>query len=592
MFYPHSVLRRFASALKHCLWVGLAFASFSFIQDGPRIGSGTKGFHNASKVVAAQQPGWPEASWPEATPAEVGMDAAKFAEALDTLPAPAVVIRQGKLVGVKGDPAQRGYIFSACKSLAALIAARLIQQGHITLDMPVPGSDDPAGPLATYRQFLSMTSDYRLPPRRPGERYAYNNGAVGYYAYYLEEKYFPGRDEVQMLKEAYLDALGVEDGVGYTELISGWGGGWSLSPRDLARIGYLVLRNGRWKGEQLIPEWFVHELYRNQIPAHAVEAVGDDPFYNEHSITSQLPGAYSFGFWLPHRRAIFGGVRAQTEAVAMWGAFGTTVMISRETELVIAAVNTSGELEGGQVSGATLDLFTQAIRPAEPVAQLTVINAANFAPTLAPETIVAGFGTRLAEGEYAASATPLPTELGGTVVSVNGVAAPLFFVSPTQVNFLVPADAALNALTFNVTVNGQLRATSTLSLARVAPALFTATATGRGAPAGHASFDGVTLQPLANADGTPRPLAVGTESQPTYLTLYGTGFRFRTSLNAVQVTLGGTPAEVTYAGPQPGLAGLDQLNLKLPSTLAGRREVNIVLTVDGRPANEVTIHVL
>jgi CubicO group peptidase (beta-lactamase class C family) len=305
---------------------------------------------------------FPTAEWQWAAPEEVGMDPVRVAEAVATLPEPAVVIYKGKIIAAKGDITRPGYIWSASKSLVALIAARLMQQGHICLDTPVPGSHEADDLLATYRHFLSMTSDYGPFPRSPGERYAYNNGAVVFYASHILATYFPGRDEVQMLRAAYLDTLGFEDGVGFTESLSGWGGGWSLSTRDLARIGYLVLRGGEWQGQPLLPASFINDLYVSQIPEHATEGPRGDPFYNEYPIgTPYLPGAYSYGFWLAHNAPIFGGVQSQTEAVSMWGAFGTTVMISRTADLVIAAVNASEQHAGGQLSSHSLDLLAQAI---------------------------------------------------------------------------------------------------------------------------------------------------------------------------------------------------------------------------------------
>jgi uncharacterized protein (TIGR03437 family) len=68
-----------------------------------------------------------------------------------------------------------------------------------------------------------------------------------------------------------------------------------------------------------------------------------------------------------------------------------------------------------------------------------VVDAASYAPTLgAPDAIVTIFGTNLAAATATARATPLPRQLGGTTVTWNGIAAPLLYVSPTQINFQVP----------------------------------------------------------------------------------------------------------------------------------------------------------
>lgn len=304
---------------------------------------------------------FPSTHWETADPAEVGFDPAKFQSALAALPAPAVVIRHGKIVGMKGDIARRGYIWSASKSLTALIAARLMQQGHISYDQAVPGSNVPGNPLASYRQFMAMTSDYHLSPHNPGQHFAYNNGAVTHYGNQIKNAYFAGKSYEQMLKDAYLTAIGHEDPVGYAGHISGWDGGWQLSTRDLARVGYLVLQEGSWNGQQLLPKSFVNDLYQNQIPSGATASPdGSNQFYNETPFTPYLRGAYSFGFWLPHKGRLH-GEPAVTEAVAMSGAFGTTVFISRAKDLVIAAVNTSSQHGSGKIAAATLDQFAAAI---------------------------------------------------------------------------------------------------------------------------------------------------------------------------------------------------------------------------------------
>jgi uncharacterized protein (TIGR03437 family) len=230
--------------------------------------------------------------------------------------------------------------------------------------------------------------------------------------------------------------------------------------------------------------------------------------------------------------------------------------------------------------------------PPPSVGPLTAVNAASYAASLAPSGIAVAFGAGLATGTYAASVTPLPTSLGGTTVTVGGAAAQLFYVSPTQVNFVVPAGTAVGNAAVSVSLNGTTVASGTINVTAVAPALFTASADGRGTPAGFSTFDGVNLQLLSQPDSTPRPVGAGTEANPNYLVLYGTGLRGRTSLGGVQVTVGGVAAQVQFTGAQPTYAGLDQLNVKLPATLAGRGNVEIVVTVDGRQANRVTINVM
>ncbi|MDQ3013974.1 MAG: hypothetical protein M3X11_25135, partial [Acidobacteriota bacterium] len=75
------------------------------------------------------------------------------------------------------------------------------------------------------------------------------------------------------------------------------------------------------------------------------------------------------------------------------------------------------------------------------------------------------------------------------------------------------------------------------------------------------------------------------------LSLYGTGWRFRNSMAATNVTIGGLAVPVLYVGAQPGLTGLDQINVELPRSLVGRGEVDVVVMVDGKAANVVRVNV-
>ena len=303
------------------------------------------------------------------------MDPAKFAAAMDRMPSPSLVIRNGKIVGQKGDIARSGFTWSGSKSLMALIFARLLQEGKVGYDTVVPGSAVPTSPTATFRQFLSMTSDYNLSPHSPGNHYAYNNGAVHFYGSYIKNTFYPGQSEAQMFRNAYGSALGLQDSVSYAGYLGGWDGGWSMSTRDMARVAYLVLRNGNWNGQQLLPASFIDSLYRNQIPSSATPTTDTrDEFFNQPAATAALLGAYSFGFWIPQ------GI--QTEAITMSGAFGTSVHISRSKDLILVTVNSTPNDHGGaKIAGSTLDMFAAAITGITPTPTPTPTTPPAPAPT-------------------------------------------------------------------------------------------------------------------------------------------------------------------------------------------------------------------
>jgi uncharacterized protein (TIGR03437 family) len=84
---------------------------------------------------------------------------------------------------------------------------------------------------------------------------------------------------------------------------------------------------------------------------------------------------------------------------------------------------------------------------------------------------------------------------------------------------------------------------------------------------------------------------LGAASDQVFLILYGTGIRNRSALSAVVARIGGDNAEVSFAGAQSEFIGLDQVNTLLPRSLAGRGEVDVNLTVDGKAANLVRINI-
>ncbi|HMV85574.1 MAG TPA: M36 family metallopeptidase [Blastocatellia bacterium] len=227
--------------------------------------------------------------------------------------------------------------------------------------------------------------------------------------------------------------------------------------------------------------------------------------------------------------------------------------------------------------------------------QVAAVNAADFrnAP-LAADSIAAAFGVNLAPRVEIAQSVPLPLALADTTLTVNGIPAPLFFVSPSQINFLIPAGVDPGSATLQVSTAQGNFALGTIQIVAAAPALFTANASGQGDAAAQATVDGVNFQS--------QPFDVTVNGKPNILVLYGTGFRRTPAANptdangvaeAVTVTIDGKPANVLYAGAQGSFAGLDQINVELPAGLAGQgpRRVEVLVSAAAVPANRVTIQI-
>ncbi|HKX00486.1 MAG TPA: FG-GAP-like repeat-containing protein [Bryobacteraceae bacterium] len=235
---------------------------------------------------------------------------------------------------------------------------------------------------------------------------------------------------------------------------------------------------------------------------------------------------------------------------------------------------------------------------------LVNVSAASFLPgPVAPESIVSGFGGRLATGTKSAASLPLPTNLDNTTVKVKDAAgtersAPLFYVSPGQVNYEIPAGTAVGIATITITAGDNTVSAAPLPIVPVAPGIFMLNSGGLVAAnvlrvSGTVqSYETVYTVDPATQHILARPIDLGPSTDQVFLLIYGTGIRGRSALSAVTATIGGAAAKVLYAGPQGTFAGLDQVNVLVPRSLAGHGSVDIVLSVNGKIANtsRVTIH--
>lgn len=237
---------------------------------------------------------------------------------------------------------------------------------------------------------------------------------------------------------------------------------------------------------------------------------------------------------------------------------------------------------------------------------VTSVSAASFvgAPALlAPNSIVAAFGTELAMNAQTAASQPLPTSLAGTNVTINGAPAPLFFVSPGQVNYLIPpgtpAGDAQVVITAPMASGDQIISRGTVRVAATAPAIFTANANGVGAPAaltgrisgGQFVFDAnlpFEPDPVTPGQVVPAPIDAGTAENPAFLVLFGTGLRDAPA-NSVSAIIGGLEVPVTPT-VAPDFTGLDQVNVPIPLSLKGRGNVNVAIVAAGVSSNPVTIN--
>lgn len=232
-----------------------------------------------------------------------------------------------------------------------------------------------------------------------------------------------------------------------------------------------------------------------------------------------------------------------------------------------------------------------------------VVSAASYDGTiLAAGSIATITGSGFSNTTDVARSASLPDELAGVNVTVQDSQgamrkAQLYYVSPRQINLVIPPETALGPANINVMSGQTLRLPITATIGTLAPAIFSANSNGNGPAAGivaridsngNLSSD-LSFSCQAGAGAcVNNPIDVRGSQSPV-VELYGTGIRGRRSLQSVTATVGGVPVRVPYAGPHPLYPGMDQVNIELTPQLQGRGRVELVLLVDGKAVNTIDL---
>ena len=289
---------------------------------------------------------------------------------------------------------------------------------------------------------------------------------------------------------------------------------------------------------------------------------------------------------------------------------GTGAALAPDT-LAKGAVIVPRAVIGAQVSGPGSDGFFHGIFigirvPAFAGAgvflnPVGVINGASFAPPtfpIAAGTIVSLFGSGMAAGTVPAGATPLPTTLGGVVVTINGVPAPLFFVSPLQINLQVPFATAGPLATIVVTNGGVPSNTVLVPLASTSPGVFSNSLDGLGPGI---IVHSLTFAPVTEADPTSPgefvsilltglgalqpPLGDGVAGPVDPLSL--------TTDPDIEVLFGfeALPSVISFSGAAPFFVGLYQINVTVPDLQVVGAAVPVAILTSNAISDFVTVPV-
>lgn len=232
--------------------------------------------------------------------------------------------------------------------------------------------------------------------------------------------------------------------------------------------------------------------------------------------------------------------------------------------------------------------------------RVTAANAASYDVDRIPfEGIAAIFGSGLATRVESATSLPLPDTLAGTTVRItdpvgNEAIAPLFFVSPNQINFLARTIYA-GPSRITITSGDGTVSTGPVEISYTAPGLFSANATGSGILAGYILRirpDGSqAIEPVSRWDpvagqNVAVPVEIGPETEAVFLIAFGTGLHG----GQIRALIGDEEGQVIFAGSQGTYLGLDQVNIRLPRSLIGAGEADLRLVIGDAMTNSVKIH--
>jgi uncharacterized protein (TIGR03437 family) len=282
---------------------------------------------------------------------------------------------------------------------------------------------------------------------------------------------------------------------------------------------------------------------------------------------------------------LLGAASLGTSTLAGSGGTATAMLTVAASQLPTGSNNITAQYnsDNGAFSSAAASVTVTVGSSAVGLTITGVADGASFQHAYAPGEVLSIFGANLAGGMQTASAVPLTTSMGGVSVTIHGVPAPLYMVSPGQLNVQIPYETPLNGpSTVLVQYNGQV-ASYTLNLNATAPAIFTGQG-GAPVPNGSAKAGDIitlfvtgagALSPgVATGDGPPAGTPIANLPKPVN--------------QPVAVTVGGIGAGITFAGVPSGLVGVMQINYQVPGGLsAGVHPV--VVTIGGASSAEANL---
>ena len=260
--------------------------------------------------------------------------------------------------------------------------------------------------------------------------------------------------------------------------------------------------------------------------------------------------------------------------------------------------NWGGDLSGSNPNASlTMNVphtITATLVGAPNVSRRGVTNGAGVGstPGVAPGSVASLYGEGLSEDSAVAPANSLARTLAGVTVRIGERTVPLYFASPSQINFQIPGDLAPGHHTLTLSSPGVPDTTSDFTVVRNAPGLFPAV------------LDGQLYAMVMHEDGTPVTTAAPAR-QGELLTTYGTGFgptdRVRPEgapipasprymlLDPVSLQVGAVSVKPESSFAAPGQVGVDLVQFRLDSSAPTGATIPLTLTVNGVKSNTLPL---
>ncbi len=525
--------------------------------------------------LSAQTTPWPTYGWTASTPEAEGMDSAPLEDAAAFIDVNSpyryslLVVRHGRLVFERyfhgSGPSAANNIASIQKSLTSVLVGIALDEGRLhSLDQKLHDfypqyflpDDDPRKLDITLEHLITMTSGFDASSENygsnsdffrviiqaplssaPGEVFRYNTGLSHLLSGILTQ--VSGMSTLSYEYSRLLGPLGMtcwywwQDPLGY---YFGGASSWFL-PRDLAKFGLLVARRGVWDGRRIVSQEWLRDSTRPHIRS----------------------SNYAYHWWATTLSGF--------PIAAATGYGGQAVYASPDLDLVVVMTTRSDQANVPQsYYDETGLIMTRYILPSirtQPPALDPggVVNAADYTLGLAAGSFASAFGANLGlvtAGWDAAMPAygALPEGVGGVTVRIGGRPAHPSYASPRQVNFLVPGDLPPGRYPVEI-VTPRTSVIQEVDVTELAPSLFILAVRedGKRMAALQAVEPGQQLELWASGLGPSDP-----PLDPGAVLDHPRPLRYQP-----EVTVGGRPAEITYAGL--AFAGVWQVNIRVPEGL-------------------------